>query len=71
LNSLASALGAPVLRVSVDQADVQQAAQRAQSDFKAVAGTSGGNRWHDAGYALMPLIALLALMWSRRGWLVR
>jgi Ca-activated chloride channel family protein len=71
LNSLASALGAPVLRVSVDQADVQQAAQRAQSDFKAVAGTSGGNRWHDAGYALMPLIALLSLMWSRRGWLVR
>jgi Ca-activated chloride channel family protein len=67
----ASVLGAPVLRLSVDEADVQRVAQRAQSDFKAVAGESRGDRWRDAGYLLLPLIALLALFWSRRGWLLR
>jgi Ca-activated chloride channel family protein len=67
----ASALGAPVLRLSVDGTDVQRVAQRAQSDFKAVAGVASGDRWRDAGYLLLPAIALLALFWSRRGWLVR
>ena len=67
----ASALGASVLRLSVDETDVQRLAQRAQSDFKAVAGVASGDRWRDTGYLLLPLIALLALFWSRRGWLVR
>ena len=67
----ASLLNAPVLRLSVDETDVQRIAQRAQSDFKAVAGSASGDRWRDAGYMLLPLIALLSLMWSRRGWLVR
>lgn len=71
MQNAASALGAPVVRTSVDQADVQRLAQRAQSRFKAVAGMASDDRWHDAGYALLPVIALLALMWSRRGWLVR
>ena len=67
----ASALGAPTFRLSVDESDVQRVAQRAQSDFKAVAGSASGDRWRDAGYLLLPLIALLSLMWSRCGWLVR
>lgn len=71
LQDAASALGAPLTRVSVDEEDVERIAQRAQSSFKAVAGTSSGDRWRDAGYALLPLIALLSLMWSRKGWLVR
>lgn len=71
LANAASQLGAPVLRLSVDEADVQDVAKRARSDFKAVAGISSGDRWRDAGYYLLPLIALIALMWSRRGWLVR
>jgi Ca-activated chloride channel family protein len=71
LERAASARGARVVRLSVDEADVQQVAQRAQSDFKAVAGSASGDRWRDAGYLLLPPIALLALFWSRRGWLVR
>jgi Ca-activated chloride channel family protein len=71
LERVASALGAPVSRLSVDETDVQRIAQRARSDFRAVAGTAGGDRWRDDGYMLLPLIALLALVWSRRGWLVR
>ena len=71
LEDAAAALGAPVTRISVDEKDVERIAQRAQSSFKAVAGMSSGERWRDAGYALLPLIALLSLMWSRKGWLVR
>lgn len=71
MQNAASALGAPVVRLSVDQTDVERVARRAQSSFKAVAGIAGGDHWRDAGYALLPLIALLALMWARRGWLVR
>jgi Ca-activated chloride channel family protein len=71
LESAASALGGPLLRLSVDDTDVQRATQRAQSNFKSVAGSAGGDRWRDGGYLLLPLIALLALMWSRRGWVVR
>lgn len=71
MQNAASALGASVVRVSVDQADMERVAQRAQSDFKAVAGVASGDRWRDAGYALLPLIALFSLIWSRRGWLLR
>jgi len=71
MEDAAAALGAAVTRISVDDKDVEQIAQRAQSSFKAVAGMSSGERWRDAGYALLPLIALLSLMWSRKGWLIR
>jgi Ca-activated chloride channel family protein len=71
MQAAASALGAAVTRISVDEEDVERIAQRAESSFKAVAGISSGDRWRDAGYALLPLIALLSLMWSRKGWLVR
>lgn len=71
MENAAAALGASVTRISVDEEDVERIAQRAQSSFKAVAGLSSGDRWRDAGYALLPLIALLSLMWSRKGWLVR
>lgn len=67
----AAILDAPVTSLTVDNQDVLQLAKRARSDFKAVAGTATGDRWRDAGYFLLPLIALLALAWSRRGWLVR
>ena len=71
LQSAASRLNAPVAELTVDAADVERVARRAQSRFKAVSATNEGTRWRDAGYALLPLIALFALMWSRRGWLVR
>ena len=71
LQSAASRLNAPVAELTVDQADVERVARRAQSRLKAVSATYEGTRWQDAGYALLPLIALFALMWSRRGWLVR
>jgi Ca-activated chloride channel family protein len=71
LQQAAGALNAAVVSLTVDPTDVERVARRAQSDFKAVASEIGGDRWQDAGYALVPLIAVCALMWSRKGWVVQ
>jgi Ca-activated chloride channel family protein len=71
LRSTATALNAPVVELTVDQTDVQRVARRAQSRLRAVSAANEGSRWQDSGYALLPLLALFALMWSRRGWAVR
>jgi Ca-activated chloride channel family protein len=70
LQSAATNLNATVVRLTVDPTDVEKVARRAQSRFKAFSATNEGTRWQDAGYALLPLLAFLALTWSRRGWLV-
>jgi Ca-activated chloride channel family protein len=71
LQDAATKLNAPIVELTVDQTDVERVARRSRSGLKAVSGTKEGTRWQDAGYALLPMIALFALMWSRRGWLVR
>jgi hypothetical protein len=71
LQNAAANLNAPVIELTVDQADVERAATRAQTSLRSVSATKDGTRWQDAGYSLLPLIALFTLMWSRRGWLVR
>jgi Ca-activated chloride channel family protein len=71
LQSAAGKLNASVVELTPDPADVERLARRAQSRLKAVSATGEGARWQDAGYPLLPFIALIALMWSRRGWLVR
>ena len=71
LQSAASNLNASIVKLTVDRADVERLAGRAQTSIKVATATGEGTRWLDAGYSLLPLLALLALMWSRRGWLVR
>jgi Ca-activated chloride channel family protein len=71
LQNAAASLNAPVIELTVDPADVERVAARAQSSLKSVSATKDGTRWRDAGYPLLPLIALFTLMWSRRGWLVQ
>lgn len=71
LESAASGLNAAVVELAVDETDVESLARRAQSSIRAVAETGEGTHWMDAGYNLLPFLALLALLWSRRGWLVR
>ena len=70
LKQAAGSSGASVTPLSIDQSDVERIAQRAHSDFRAAPVAGGGERWRDAGYYLLPLIALVALAWSRRGWVV-
>jgi Ca-activated chloride channel family protein len=74
LEHVASKLGAALSRLTVDDLDIRRAAGRAASDYQTVSSSAGEvtrERWRDAGYMLLAPIALLGLMWSRRGWMVR
>jgi Ca-activated chloride channel family protein len=70
LERAARARGASLTRLSIDSSDVDAVARRARSDFRAAPMDEGGERWRDAGYFLIPLVLLLALAWSRKGWVV-
>lgn len=69
LRPAAAALGASLVRVTPDDADVRQLAQNAR--FSAVPEQAGGERWRDFGYWLVLPLAGLALVWFRPGWMVR
>ena len=71
LENAANELSATVVKLTVDESDVDTLARRAVSGLKAVSVNSEGARWQDAGYTLLPLLAFLLLMWSRKGWVVR
>jgi Ca-activated chloride channel family protein len=66
---LAGAIRAPLERLTVDQADVERLARRARSRIASVDAESDP-RWRDDGYSLVPLVALCALAWSRKGWVI-
>jgi Ca-activated chloride channel family protein len=71
LDRAASALGAGVQSLSADERDITRIARRARSLADSARGETEGQGPEDAGYFLLPLIALLALAWARRGWIVR
>ena len=68
LLTLAKKLDARVERLSIDQADVQQIAGRAETKQAEIVDPKQGERWKDSGYLLLPLIGLAMLMWFRKGW---
>jgi len=70
LELAARARGASVTQLSIDTTDVDALARRARSEFRAAPMDEGGERWKDGGYLLLPFIALLALAWARKGWVV-
>jgi Ca-activated chloride channel family protein len=69
LGGAASALGAALVPVSVDDADVKRIARRLDV-ARAGAGDPASERWQEAGYWLTPLLALLTAAWFRRGWVL-
>ena len=66
-----SAVNVPVQRVTVDDKDVQRVLARAESQVASSVGEREDIRWRDSGYALVPVILLLQLMWARKGFSVR
>ena len=70
LQTAAQARSAKIVRLTVDQTDVEHIARTAQTDFRAAPMDEAGEQWKDAGYLVVPLIALVALAWSRKGWVV-
>jgi len=70
LQQAARAMNATITQLTIDQSDVERIARTAQTEFRAAPIDEGGDKWKDAGYYLVPLIALVALAWSRKGWVV-
>jgi Ca-activated chloride channel family protein len=70
LGAAASALDGQVVEVSVDDSDVRRLARR--FDRRSFGGAAEEDeRWRDAGYYLLYPLALIVLLWFRRGWAVR
>jgi hypothetical protein len=71
LDTGARSLGASLELVSADDSDVRRLAARATTNVVASNTHAPEARWRDEGYALVPLLALAALLWARRGWSMR
>ncbi|MBN9521582.1 VWA domain-containing protein [bacterium] len=68
LAAAASTLGADLVHVTPDDTDVRRLA--ANTRFSA-APSETAERWHDAGYWLVPVVAAVTLASFRRGWVIR
>jgi Ca-activated chloride channel family protein len=62
--------GSAVTHLTFDTADVERVAARARADFRAAAIEGEEEHWRDAGYFLLPLVALFSLPWARKGWVI-
>jgi Ca-activated chloride channel family protein len=60
-------IGPDVMRVSVDNSDIQAIERRIETRFQSAQGDAFGMQWRDEGYWLVFPIALLGLLWFRRG----
>lgn len=68
---LSSAADVPVASLTLDDGDVNWVLRRAQQHLQIVQDARAQTRWRESGYYLCFPIALLALFWFRRGWVVR
>jgi Ca-activated chloride channel family protein len=66
----ASALGSEIEFISPDDADVRAIIGQLESHLNPASNPDNAERWRDAGYLITPLLALLTLVWFRRGWLM-
>ncbi|HYI28731.1 MAG TPA: VWA domain-containing protein [Bradyrhizobium sp.] len=60
-------LGSDIVRVSVNGSDIQALERRIETRFQAAQGDAFGLQWRDEGYWLLFPVALLGLLWFRRG----
>jgi Ca-activated chloride channel family protein len=63
----ASDLGSDTVQVSVDGSDVRALERRIETRYQAAQGEAFGAQWRDEGYWLLLPVALLGLLWFRRG----
>jgi Mg-chelatase subunit ChlD len=70
MQKAADAARATLTIVSPDTSDVQRLARHIATSIRAVQPAEAGERWQDAGYWLVPILALLTLVWFRPGWVV-
>jgi len=70
LDSAANAFDARLVATTVDQSDLATIARRLDHAGTAADVAGEGRHWKEAGYWLTPLLALLTLLWFRRGWVL-
>ena len=70
LQRASKALGGSLIRLTADQTDIEQIASRAETSHRDVSEPGQAERWKDAGYLLLPLIAAGMLLWFRKGWVL-
>jgi Ca-activated chloride channel family protein len=70
LAAAADAGDGDLVLVTPDGSDADRLAGIVETEFTAADDPEGGDRWRDAGYWLLPLLVLLALLWFRPGWVV-
>lgn len=70
LERIARATGGSVVVVTPDARDVERLATRAERDIGRVASAEDAGQWRDSGYWLLPLLVVITLAWSRRGWAI-
>ena len=63
--------GAFVASATVDDTDVRRVSRRIQSELRAAQADDETARWRDFGYYLTFPVALLGMLWFRKGWTVR
>jgi Ca-activated chloride channel family protein len=68
VGKMAGVVGASVLPITPDDADVRDLARAAKFVSASISGQ--GDHWQDTGYWLIPLIAILSALWFRPGWMV-
>ena len=70
LAAAVSALDAREVVTTVDNQDVEAMARRLADAPGAPVAAGGTVRWQEAGWWLTPVIALMVLLWFRRGWVI-
>lgn len=70
LAEAAKALGGVVVTTTPDQSDVAAVVRRLDRGDNAAGVAGEGEHWREAGYWLVPALALLVLLWFRRGWVL-
>jgi Ca-activated chloride channel family protein len=63
----AAGLKSDVVAVTVDDADIRSLERRIETHYQSAQANEAGARWRDEGYWLVWPVALIALLWFRRG----
>jgi Ca-activated chloride channel family protein len=71
LRTAASAGGGTLVASAVDDSDIEDLNRRVQRHLVNAIESDENLQWRDAGYFLVWPLALLALLWFRRGWTVQ
>lgn len=70
LSAASTALGADLVVPTVDTADVEALARTLATAGRPPPAPGEAPRWQEAGWWLTPFVALLAVLWFRRGWVL-